>query len=82
MFGITELIEYPGMQDPELLRMEIFDTVDEAIFRSNELLDEYNEEFGEDYYDRASKDNMFAYAGNGDVNWRLYISEITEKKEE
>ena len=80
MYGITELIEYPGMQDPELVRMEIFKSIDDAISRSNDLMDKYHEEYGEDYFERATKDSLFAYAGNSDVTWRLYISEISDEK--
>ena len=80
MFGITELIEFPGMEDPKLVRMETFERIDDAISRSNDLMDKYHEEYGEDYYERATKESQFACAGNSDVTWRLYISEITDRK--
>ena len=80
MYGITELIEYPGMEDPKLVRMEIFERIDDAVLRSNDLMNKYHEEYGEDYFERATKDSLFACAGNSDVTWRLYISEISDGK--
>ena len=34
MYGITALIEYPGLEDPKLKNMEVFDTVEEAVTRA------------------------------------------------
>ena len=79
MYAIAELLEIPDWNDPKLERIEVFDSLEEALSRSDELLDLYHEEYGEDYYERANSKNMFAYAGNSDVTWRLYISEIKTK---
>ena len=31
MYGIAELIEYPNSEDPKLQRIELFDSLEEAI---------------------------------------------------
>ena len=39
MYGIAELIEYPNSEDPKLQRIELFDSLEEAINRANRLID-------------------------------------------
>ena len=39
MYGIAELIEYPNSEDPKLQRIELFDSLEEAINRTNRLID-------------------------------------------
>ncbi len=76
MYGITALIEYPGLEDPKLKNMEVFDTVEEAVTRANALVDDYHEEYDEDWSQRATVENLFACAGNSDVCFRVYIAEV------
>ena len=49
MYGIAELIEYPNSEDPKLQRIGLFDSLEEAINRTNSLIDVFFEEFGGDY---------------------------------
>ena len=86
MYGIAELIEYPNSEDPKLQRIELFDSLEEAINRANEeainranrLIDVFFEEFGGDYCLEATEKNMFAFATNDEVVWRAYITKIEE----
>ncbi len=78
MYGIAELIEYPNSEDPKLQRIELFDSLEEAINRANRLIDVFFEEFGGDYCLEATEKNMFAFATNDEVVWRAYITKIGE----
>ena len=82
MYGIAELIEYPNSEDPKLQRIELFDSleeaIEEAINRANRLIDVFFEEFGGDYCLEATEKNMFAFATNDEVIWRTYITKIKE----
>ena len=78
MYGIAELIEYPNSEDPKLQRIELFDSLEEAINRANRLIDVFFEEFGGDYCLEATEKNMFAFATNDEVVWRAYITKIRE----
>ena len=78
MYGIAELIEYPNSEDPKLQRIELFDSLEEAINRANRLIDVFFEEFGGDYRLEATEENMFAFATNDEVIWRTYITKIKE----
>ena len=78
MYGIAELIEYPNSEDPKLQRIELFDSLKEAINRANRLIDVFFEEFGGDYCLEATEKNMFAFATNDEVIWRTYITKIKE----
>ena len=78
MYGIAELIEYPNSEDPKLQRIELFDSLEEAINRANSLIDVFFEEFGGDYCLEATEKNMFAFATNDEVVWRAYITKIGE----
>ena len=77
MYGLVTIIEYRDSQDPKLREMELYDSLAAAINRANALMDKYHEDYGEDYFERASYGNLMAVAGNGDVNWRAYIKQIT-----
>ena len=76
MFGLAKLLEYPGEEDPEMQGIELFDTFKEAQSRSDELINDFNENYGEDYNESASEKSPVAIASNGDVTWRGYIVEI------
>ena len=79
MYGIAELIEYPNSEDPKLQRIELFDSLKEAINRANRLIDVFFEEFGGDYCLEATEKNMFAFATNDEVVWRAYITSDRKK---
>ena len=78
MFGLVTFIQYPEDQDPRLQEFELFRTFEEAKERSDALLDAYEEEYGEDYHQRATEIKPLAFAGNGDVIWRAYIKETDD----
>ena len=80
MYGLVTFIEYRDSQDPKLLEMELYDSLEAAINRANALMDKYHEEYGEDYFERATYGNLMAVAGNGDVDWRAYIKYVDPSK--
>lgn len=76
MYGVTALLELPISEDPKLEQMETFLNLENAISRANELLDIFVEEYGEDYSQKATTNNMMAIGYNGEVTWRAYIAKI------
>lgn len=76
MYGLVTFIAYRDSEDPRLRRMELYESLDQAVERANALMDAYHEEYGEDYSERATAAKPMAVAGNGDVTWRAYISEV------
>lgn len=76
MYGIAELIEYPHSEDPKLQKIELFDSLEEAINRANSLIDVFFEDFGGEYSQKATEKNLLAIASNDEVTWRAYITKI------
>ena len=80
MFGVTVLIENSCSDDPELQCMELFQTLDDVLFRANHLMDEFSLECGsdEDSLEPATRETLLAVTFNDDLTWRAYIAEIKE----
>lgn len=76
MFSVVELMMFPISQKPDLCKVELYRTYDEALNRANSLLREFLEEFGEDYSEKASAKKPLATASNGEVDWWAYIKEV------
>jgi hypothetical protein len=76
MYGLVTFSAYRDSEDPRLQRMELYKSLDQAVERANALMDAYHRKYGEDYSERATAENLMAVAGNGDVTWRAWISEV------
>lgn len=79
MYGVIYLIQLPIKEDPRLLSLELFPHFDDAKKRTEELIKEFVEEYGEDYIEHASKENPVAIMFNGEVTGYAYIKKVSEK---
>lgn len=76
MFGVVEIRKIYCEQDPKLVSLTACSSLDEALTCTNRLLDEFLEEYGEDYCKRPTKEKPMAMATNGDVDLWAYIREF------
>lgn len=79
MFCVTSFIEHRGYSDPLLQRAALFDDRHEAISYANDLLEDVEGEYGEDWSERASETCDIARYSNGDVTWRAYITFVEKR---
>ena len=70
IYGVVNMILFPEDEDPEMLSLELFS---KAIERSEEIIKEFIDDYGEDYIEHATKKNPVAVMGNGDVTGYVYI---------
>lgn len=75
MFALCAFIEYPDRPDYTLKTIELLSSFDEARQRSDVLMNEFHEQYGEDIYERATEERPLAVSSNGEVVWRAYIAE-------
>ena len=76
MYGLVTFIVYRDSRDPRLQRMELFQSLEQAVERANDLMDSYHREYGEDYFERATVVKPSAVASNDDVSWYACISQV------
>lgn len=81
MYGLMELLVFPDSQTPELQRIELFDSFDEAKRCSEELMQIFFEKYGEDYRKQATEQDPIAEATNGETDWFAYIGIVNLKSE-
>ena len=62
MFSVVELMMFPVSQEPDLCKVELYRTYDEALNRANSLLREFLDDISEYYYEKASTKKTFAIA--------------------
>ena len=58
-----------------MLSLELFSSFAKAKERSEEIIKEFIDDYGEDYIEHATKKNPVAVMGNGDVTGYVYIEE-------
>ena len=78
MIVLVSFMEIPDCQDYVIEGAELFERFEDAKLRSDELIANFIEEYGDDYSEMATEKEPMAYAGNGDVTRRIYIREIKE----
>lgn len=76
MYGLATFITFPESEDPEILKVELYHSLDAAVSRANDLLAAFIEEYDEDFSKRATAEKPFAVASNGDVIWRGYMQKV------
>ncbi|MCQ2521414.1 MAG: hypothetical protein MJ105_03455 [Lachnospiraceae bacterium] len=76
MYSVVNIVNYPGAEDPEMLSVEIYDSFADAHKRSEEIIEIFLEDFGEDYIEHATQKKPLAIMFNGDVTEYAYIVEI------
>ena len=67
IYGVVNMILFPEDEDPEMLSLELFSSFAKAKERSEEIIKEFIDDYGEDYIEHATKKNPVAVMGNGDV---------------
>ena len=55
--------------------LELFSSFDEAVEKSEEIIKEFEEEYGIDYVEYATRENSVAIISNGEVSGYVYIVE-------
>ena len=73
MYGVINIMMFPYNEDPEMQSLELFSSFDKARERSEEIIKEFVDDYGEDYIEHATKKNPVAVMGNGDVTGYIYI---------
>ena len=73
IYGVVNMILFPEDEDPEMLSLELFSSFAKAKERSEEIIKEFIDDYGEDYIEHATKNNPVAVMGNGDVTGYVYI---------
>ena len=69
IYGVVNMILFPEDEDPEMLSLELFSSFAKAKERSEEIIKEFIDDYGE----HATKKNPVAVMGNGDVTGYVYI---------
>ena len=78
MYGVVNIIQFPNMQDPEMLSLELFSTFEEAEKRTRDIAAQFIEEYGEDIIEYATVSNPVAVMFNGEVTAYAYIVKVKE----
>ena len=76
MFGLIIIYEFPDSPDPRVDGLEFYQSFYEAKQRTDFLINEFIEDYGKDYIERATEQNPMALASNGEVIWRGYIEKV------
>ncbi len=78
MYGVINMILFPDKHDPQLLSLELFPSFDEAKKRTRVIIEEFIDEYGEDYINNATEEKPIAIMYNGEVTAYAYIQKVTE----
>ena len=57
IYGVVNMILFPEDEDPEMLSLELFSSFAKAKERSEEIIKEFIDDYGEDYIEHATKKN-------------------------
>lgn len=74
-FGVVYIINWPERDDPKMISLEICTSFDAAKIRTEELIQEFEEEYGLDYFEHATEERPMAVMFNGNVTGWVYIVE-------
>lgn len=77
IYGVINIMSVPYDEKPEMESLELFTSFDKAVERSEEIIKEFIDEYGEDYIQHATKKKPVAIMGNGDLTGYVYIVETT-----
>lgn len=80
MYGVIYIFQVPYDDTPILKNLELFSSFKEALHRSETLIDEFKNEYGEYYIQHANEEDMVAIMSNGDVVAYAFIKKIIENK--
>ena len=54
IYGVVNMILFPEDEDPEMLSLELFSSFAKAKERSEEIIKEFIDDYGEDYKEKSS----------------------------
>ena len=77
MYGIVEMIIFPCDDDPQILSLTLFDSFEEALKRTELIIEKFIEDYGEDIIEEATKEEPVAIMCNGEVIEYAFIVEVT-----
>lgn len=76
MYGVINMRMYPDREDPKLISLELFGSFAEAVERSEELMVQFREDYGEEYFEHAAERKPVAIMFNGEVTEYAYIAKV------
>ena len=77
MYGVIYIICFPHKEDPKMQSLELFNSYDEAEKRTQEIIKEFIEEYGEDLTVYATPQKPVAIMFNGEVTAYAYIKKVS-----
>lgn len=77
MYGVVYIICCPYPEDPIIESLEIYNSFPEAQKRSEEIIENFIDDYGQDMIEHATKDNPVAIMSNGEVVGYAYIVEVS-----
>lgn len=75
IYGVINFMTISCNEEPEMLSLELFSTFEKAVERSEEIIKEFVDDYGEDYIEHATKERPIAIMGNDDMTGYVYIVE-------
>ena len=77
MYGIVVILDYPFDADPEMMSLTLCDSFEEALKKTEIIIEKFIEDFGEDTIEKATKENPVTVMYNGDITEYAFIVEVT-----
>ena len=75
IYGVINIMTMPFNEEPETVSLELFPSFEKAMERSEQIIEEFVNDYGEEYIKYPTKDNPVAIMENGDVTGYVYIVE-------
>lgn len=77
-YGVIYILNFPEQEDPKLVSLEMFGSYEEAQKRSQEIVEEFIEDYGEDFIQYATENEPVAIMYNGDVTGYAFIQKVKD----
>ena len=77
MYGVIYIICFPHKEDPKMRSLELFNSYDEAEKRTQRIINEFIETYGEDSIEYATPEDPVAIMFNGEVTAYAYIEKVS-----
>lgn len=75
IYGVVNIMLLPDREEPKLVSMQLYYSFEEAMDRSEEIIEEFIDDYGEDYIEHATRKRPVAIMDNGEVTGYVYIIE-------
>lgn len=77
MYGVIYLIQFPENQNPEMQSLALYPTYEEAEQRTKEIVEEFIDDYGEDFIEYGTADNPVTVMYNGEVTGYVFIEKVS-----